>query len=66
MRIVSRMLAVAFALAVAGCGGGMDESSSMGTSSDPASSARQESATETVVPSHCPSGLPSCRSAEGR
>jgi hypothetical protein len=54
-----------------GCGGGTEGSSSASTSRGAASSAGQEPetkkvASETVTPSHCPAGLPSCRSAEGR
>jgi hypothetical protein len=49
-----------------GCGAGTDQGSSTGTSGDPVVSVREKTVDETVAPSRCPSGLPSCRSAEGR
>lgn len=57
--------------ALAGCGGEMDRSPSTSGGVDPGGSAREEPDTEKatpemVAPSHCPAGLPSCRSAEGR
>lgn len=66
MKVVSRILVGGLVVLAAGCGGGTDESSSVGTSSRPASSTQEETAAETVAPSHCPDDLPSCRSAEGR
>ena len=67
MRVVSRIFAAGLVLlAIAGCGEGTDEGSSVGTSSGPASVTQEETTSETVASSRCPSGLPSCRSAEGR
>jgi hypothetical protein len=60
-------LAVALVLAVApGCGGGGEAGS--GTSAPLIERSGEGDREEggTVEPSHCPPGLPSCRSAEGR
>jgi hypothetical protein len=63
------VLAAAIAIALcAGCGGSGDRGAA--DSAPPRSAdrpeAQDEPAAETVSPSHCPSGLPSCRTAEGR
>jgi hypothetical protein len=59
---------------VFGCGGGSDTAGS-GPPSDASdrsapqggeAPASKKPTTETVVPSHCPAGLPSCRTTEGR
>jgi len=52
-----------------GCGGG--EATTTGSSKPPAEAAaplssRKEPVPDSVAPSHCPPGLPSCRTAEGR
>ncbi len=59
--------AVVFALAT-GCGNsdGPDAGSSPEAKTTPTGPQRQSTDTPDVEPSHCPAGLPSCRSAEGR
>jgi hypothetical protein len=55
---------------VVGCGsdsGAMDaDKSPLITVEGATPQKRKKPAAETVTPSHCPSGLPSCRAAEGR
>jgi hypothetical protein len=64
-------LAAGLVLALAaGCGGGGAGSPDPGEPSrsadGPPSGGKEERSADTVAPSHCPPGLPSCRSAEGR
>jgi hypothetical protein len=66
-RVCIAALAAALALAaVPGCGGG----GAPGTDTSPPlierSGPDREAAGEEVAPSHCPPGLPSCRTTEGR
>jgi hypothetical protein len=57
-------LALAAMFALAGCGGGgQTERETAGTAADPA---RPEVEAEPLAPSRCPSGMPACRTAEGR
>jgi hypothetical protein len=59
-------LAAALAAALAGCGG--DEAGERQRRESPdrgAPSGREAPAAETVAPSRCPAGLPSCRTTEG-
>jgi hypothetical protein len=65
MRAVGCILVAGLVLLAAGCGGERDKSVSR-MSSKPASPDQEKTVAETVAPSHCPAGLPSCRSAEGR
>lgn len=54
---------------VAGCGAEQDttDSAPLPRAADrPAPAEQQGSAADAVAPSHCPSGLPSCRTTEGR
>jgi|SRR6187551_2477999 len=55
---------------VAGCGSDEAATTDSGTSPQiierSAPRDREQPAADTVVPSHCPSGLPSCRTTEGR
>ncbi|HEU4944988.1 MAG TPA: hypothetical protein VFT10_07470 [Solirubrobacterales bacterium] len=66
---IAGCVATALLIAALGCGGG-DEASDSGTErrlgerSAPGDGAG--SVPETVAPSHCPPGLPSCRTVEGR
>jgi hypothetical protein len=69
------VLAGVLALVAGGCGGGggsdaTEPHSQSRESARPAAREHHEPekkpVAETVVPSHCPPGLPSCRSAEGR
>jgi hypothetical protein len=67
-RALVALLGTALLATVAGCGGTGETT----TSSPPppaggdAPPSRQQPAAERVTPSRCPSGLPACRSAEGR
>jgi hypothetical protein len=59
---------VAAVLTGSGCGGSADageHQASRSTVERPTGAGRAPTA-ETVQPSHCPTGLPSCRSADGR
>jgi hypothetical protein len=64
------LIGVVLLASLAGCGGGGEEADSSSaerpviTVTPPPN--REESPTETVAPSRCPSGLPSCRGTEGR
>jgi hypothetical protein len=54
-------------LAVSGCGGGTGDGATTGRregAAEPVTRGRPD--TERLAPSHCPPGLPSCRSAQGR
>lgn len=67
MRGAGSVLAVGLVLlAATGCGGETDRSSRTDTSRGPGIPAREAPVAETVAPSRCPGGLPSCRSAKGR
>lgn len=58
---------MALAVVCSGCGGDtVDPGTSSGAGKPPAPQGRESPATDTVTPSHCAAGLPSCRSAEGR
>ena len=66
---------VAALVAASGCGGGGDRSGGDGTRAQarpdvptaaPSASRKREAPAQTVAPSHCPPGHPSCRSTEGR
>lgn len=66
---VPAILAILALVLASGCGddSGIVESGTRPAPSDrPASRPRQKPAVETVRPSHCPAGLPSCRTTEGR
>lgn len=69
-RGVTILAALTVLVGGAGCGAGSDttNSNSPSRTSDRSSLPTREErrAAETVTPSHCPPGLPSCRSAEGR
>jgi hypothetical protein len=57
----------AILLAVAsGCGGGSGTPERPPQGQEKPAPAGERSAADTVTPSHCPGGLPSCRAAEGR
>lgn len=68
--------ALAVFVALAGCGGGGETETTFepGSNLPPPGKAAEERATEprpeaeseTVAPSHCPAGVPGCRSTEGR
>jgi hypothetical protein len=68
----SAALAGAILLAIAGCGdgGGSDRSVVREEAAHPArekpAPLEEKPAADSVAPSRCPAGLPSCRSAEGR
>ncbi|MDQ2631325.1 MAG: hypothetical protein M3Y75_10220 [Actinomycetota bacterium] len=53
---------------LAGCGGGTDETTKpqKDANNAPSRGLARDKAIETVEPSHCPSGHPACREAEGR
>jgi hypothetical protein len=60
---------IALLAALGGCGGGESaptDASEPARESAAAPSPNREPAAETVAPSHCPAGLPSCRTTEGR
>lgn len=60
----SRFVLASFALLVgfvAGCGGGGEEEAEVRKPAAPATAAAA-----TVAPSHCPDGVPDCRTTEGR
>jgi len=75
---LSRLAALAGVAALAaapGCGGGGDGTGSdatraqpppAATTNAPSPSRRREAPAQTVIPSHCPAGHPSCRTTEGR
>jgi hypothetical protein len=74
------LLAVAAFAATPGCGGDTTDAGGASAASSPAPPTagrepktnraaaphREQPPSVTVAPSHCPAGLPSCRSAEGR
>jgi hypothetical protein len=56
-------------VAIGGCGGeggGAESAPPPAASERPAPPNQQKPVAETVAPSHCPAGLSSCRSTEGR
>jgi hypothetical protein len=59
------LLAIAL---LAGCGSASDETArpQKSTSKMPSRGFAKDRASEEVAPSHCPSGVPECRTAEGR
>jgi hypothetical protein len=59
-------VALAAALAVGGCGGGGSADTVGRGVPKTESTAREQPAAERLAPSHCPPGLPSCRTAGGR
>jgi hypothetical protein len=72
---LAALAGVAALVATPGCGGGGDGSGGDGeraqarpdaTTTTPSASRKREAPTQTVAPSHCPPGHPSCRSTEGR
>jgi hypothetical protein len=66
---VAALVGVALLCPVSGCGGDSDTTSTAGSPAADARSATRDAeapVAETVTPSHCPAGLPSCRTAEGR
>jgi len=67
-RAIALAAAVALVVAAGGCGGegGTETAARPPTDGDAAVRPAAKRATETVAPSRCPAGLPSCRSAEGR
>ncbi len=71
-RGIGRAVAVAGVASIAivsGCGGGGETTtgaSGPGREAAIPRPSRQKPVAESVAPSHCPSGLPSCRSTEGR
>jgi hypothetical protein len=65
--VIAVLVGAALLAPIGGCGdsGETKESSAPSQANDPASTPPKPPADE-VTSSHCPSGLPSCRSAEGR
>lgn len=73
MRRLGRAAALAVVVLLAiggGCGGGSETTADMAEpASEPVAAAppsRREPVPDTVIPSRCPAGLPSCRITEGR
>jgi hypothetical protein len=68
--LVPALVALAAAMALAGCGGGEDGITAAPAARDEATAApaprRQQPAADSVAPSHCPPGLPACRVTFGR
>jgi hypothetical protein len=62
---VAAALMLALAVGI-GCGGGGDRGFSSDAGDGRGSPSRDETSGETVAPSHCPAGLPSCRATDGR
>jgi hypothetical protein len=66
------VLAALSLLVLAGCGGGGGDGSvptgaeTTQSRAEPTAPARAPQPAEPLVPSHCPPGLPSCRTTEGR
>jgi hypothetical protein len=72
---VAALAGVAALVATPGCGGGgggsggdrtQTQARPDATTTMPSASRKRESPAQTVAPSHCPAGHPSCRSTEGR
>lgn len=59
-------LAVLVLFAITGCGGNEADSGTSPPLIERSAAGGQEESGDTVAPSRCPPGLPSCRTAEGR
>jgi hypothetical protein len=71
---IAALAGIAALVAAPGCGGGSGSDGTRSqarpdataTTTAPAASHQREAPNQTVAPSHCPPGHPSCRSTEGR
>jgi hypothetical protein len=64
---IAALAGVAALVATPGCGGGGTRSQERpDATTRPAPHKREATPVQTVTPSHCPSGHPSCRTTEGR